>query len=353
MSCDGTWHRRGFSSLFGAVFSISHDTGKVLDYTVKSKHCASCSHWESRDQTSEEYRRWKESHECNINFSGSACAMELAGTLQMFCLSSEYKLRYMNLISDGDSKAHSMILAEQPYGASDDVQVKKLDCVGHVQKRLGSALRDLKQRYRGQKLSDGKTIGGAGRLTDALMNSLQNYYGDVIRKNKGDIDAMVKGVQATLLHSNSSDETPRHHLCPPGEDSWCKWQVAKAKGEEYHHKKSPIPEPIVQLLKPIYARLGSKKLLEKCIDGYTQNANESLHSVVWKLSKRSFSGKRWRGDSMCSDGVHIQRRCFIPHGGSQETQIATSIVLQEKLLRGHSPQALVDTLVYHCAFWCV
>ena len=129
VSCDGTWHRRGFSSLFGAVFIISHDTGKVLDYTVKSKHCASCSHWESRDQTSEEYRRWKESHECNINFSGSACAMEPAGTLQMFCRSSEYKLRYMNLISDGDSKAQSMILAEQPYGASDDVQVKKLDCV--------------------------------------------------------------------------------------------------------------------------------------------------------------------------------------------------------------------------------
>ena len=40
-----------------------------------------------------------------------------------------------------------MMLAEQPYEVSDDVQVKKLDCVGHIQKRLESALRDLKQRY--------------------------------------------------------------------------------------------------------------------------------------------------------------------------------------------------------------
>ena len=36
--------------------------------------------------------------------------------------------------------------------------VKKLDRVGRVQKRLGSVLRDLKQGYRGQKLSDGKQL---------------------------------------------------------------------------------------------------------------------------------------------------------------------------------------------------
>ena len=65
VSCDGTWHRRGFSSLFGAVFIISHDTVKVLDYTVKSKHCASCSHWEARDHDSEEYREWKGTHKCD------------------------------------------------------------------------------------------------------------------------------------------------------------------------------------------------------------------------------------------------------------------------------------------------
>ena len=42
ISCDGTWQRRGFSSLFGAVFIISYETGKVLDYIVLSKHCAGC-----------------------------------------------------------------------------------------------------------------------------------------------------------------------------------------------------------------------------------------------------------------------------------------------------------------------
>ena len=98
---------------------------------------------------------------------------------------------------------------------------------------------------------------------------------------------MVKGVQATLLHHNSSNDAPHHHLCPPGKNSWCKYQAAPASNATYNHVKPPIPEAIVELLKLIYARLGSKELLAKCIDGYTQNANESLHSVLWKYCPKT------------------------------------------------------------------
>ena len=54
----------------------------------------------------------------------------------------------------------------------------KKDCVGHIQKRMGIALRRLKDDHKGEKLLDGKTIGGQGRLSIGLINSLQNYYGD-------------------------------------------------------------------------------------------------------------------------------------------------------------------------------
>ena len=283
VSCDGTWQKRGFSSLFGAVFLIAHTTGKVIDYHVMSKVCAGCKHWESRDQSSPEYQQWKESHaaQCSMNFDGSAPAMEPHGTLQLFQRSLQYNLRYTHLISDGDSKTFSLLSRLQPYGQEHPIQ--KLDCVGHVQKRLGTALRNLKVTYRGRKLDDGKTIGGAGRLTDGLINSLQNYYGDAIRQNKGDLQAMVRAVQASLLHTNSSDDHPRHHLCPTGERSWCGWQRAQAKGEIYHHQKKPLPSAIVQLLKPVYTRLGNPELLKKCLHGYHQNANESLHSLVWRF----------------------------------------------------------------------
>ena len=60
VSCDGTWQHRGFSSFFGAVFVIAYETGKVIDYVVKSKFCKGCRHWEKQDPNSEVYRKWKE-----------------------------------------------------------------------------------------------------------------------------------------------------------------------------------------------------------------------------------------------------------------------------------------------------
>ena len=39
VSCDGSWHRRGFSSLVGSTAVISLETGQVLDYETSTK-CA-------------------------------------------------------------------------------------------------------------------------------------------------------------------------------------------------------------------------------------------------------------------------------------------------------------------------
>lgn len=66
-------------------------------------------------------------------------------------------------------------------------RVVKLDCIGHVQKRLGNALRKLKKTTKG-KLSDGKIIGGKEhRLPDKTIDKLQQHYGKVIRRtvNRG------------------------------------------------------------------------------------------------------------------------------------------------------------------------
>ena len=93
MSCDGNWQRRGFSSLFGAVFIIAYETGKVMDFVVKSKFCKAC---KKQDKTTEEYRTWQESHaaECETNFTGSAGPMEPKGTVEMFQSSLSHGLRY-------------------------------------------------------------------------------------------------------------------------------------------------------------------------------------------------------------------------------------------------------------------
>ena len=101
-----------------------------------------------------------------------------------------------------------------------------------------------------------------------------------IRSNVGDLRGMMMAVQATLHHMTSTDDRLVHHMCPEGENSWFSYNKAKAgnKLDEYKHGFDPIPQAIVQLLKPIYNRLGSRLLLSLCLLGHTQNANESLHS---------------------------------------------------------------------------
>lgn len=58
------------SSLLGAVFVIEFETGKVIDFTVKSKFCKSCKHWAKEDISSQAYLEWKASYAamCKVNY---------------------------------------------------------------------------------------------------------------------------------------------------------------------------------------------------------------------------------------------------------------------------------------------
>ena len=57
--------------------------------------------------------------------------------------------------------------------------VEKLECIGHVQKRVGSPLRKLKKSKKGLR--------GKGKLTDKLIDKLQNYNGIIKRSNVGNL----------------------------------------------------------------------------------------------------------------------------------------------------------------------
>ena len=65
-------------------------------------------------------------------------------------------------------------------------EAKKEDRIGHVQKRLVTALRSCKNKRWGAVLSDGKGTGGKGRLTDPIIDRMHTAYGYAICNNKGD-----------------------------------------------------------------------------------------------------------------------------------------------------------------------
>ena len=52
---DGTWRKRGFSSLQGAVTAMSAKTGKCRDYETLNKVCYGCSKW-TKYQTAQQSR---------------------------------------------------------------------------------------------------------------------------------------------------------------------------------------------------------------------------------------------------------------------------------------------------------
>ena len=285
---DGSWQKRGHSSLIGYVAAISPDTRKCLDIELLSKICKGCAGKAHLEKESSEYLSWYAGHytKCGITYGGSSPSMEPAGAVRIYERSVEsLYLQYTGFVGDGDTKSYSSVVDRKPYGHSIDI-VKK-ECVGHVQKRCGTALRKLKSESGSKRLEDQKTLGGKGRLTKLRIDQLQIYYGLAIRRNVGSVSGMKTAISAILKHTGSTDDAPNHVDCPTAEDTWCGYNKDSAT---YVHK-NPLPKAVVKKIKPVFQRLSTDSLLNKCVDGLTQNAVESLNSVVWgKCPKEIFVG---------------------------------------------------------------
>ena len=74
---------------------------------------------------------------------GSSGMMEPEAAKVLWKRSLElHNMRYTTMVGDGDSMTFDSILASKPYG---DIVIKKEECLNHVAKRLGTALRNLVQ----------------------------------------------------------------------------------------------------------------------------------------------------------------------------------------------------------------
>ena len=288
VSFDGSWQRRGHSSHNGMASVIELVTGLPLDHEVLSNFCGKCNIMEQSD-SSEEWKL-KHSRNCLKNFEGSANAMEVECALRMWKRSIEKNsMRYTTMLCDGDSKSFDAISDAQAYGP--DVVIKKEDCVNHISKRMGTALRNLVSEAKAK----GSSVSGKGKLTQQKILKIQNYYGRAIKDHHDDIPLLKKRIFAILLHLSSSDQFPKHQQCPPGENSWCFWQRSLAKDVEpgTHKNHETVPSDVGKCLVPIFQRLSEENLLKRCSRNRTQNANEALHHLIWKFSPKAiFNGRK-------------------------------------------------------------
>ena len=246
--------------------------------------------WRDKEGT-DEFQEWWEGHQhlCQANHHGSSGSMDASGMLSIFQRSVEnHAVRYTEFLGDGDSKAHKLIVEQAVYG---NVEVQKLECVGHVQKRLGSRLRSLKKRMSQSRLEDGKSLGGRGRLTDNTIDKLQVYYETAIRDNTHDIETMKNAVMAIWYHTQSTDDSPDHDLCPPGENSWCGYQKDIARGTSDYEHSHPLPKAVANTIRPTFEALSNEDLLKRCLHGGTQNQNEAINALIWqRATKETHSG---------------------------------------------------------------
>ncbi|GFW10615.1 uncharacterized protein TNCV_894101 [Trichonephila clavipes] len=117
--------------------------------------------------------------------------MEIVGASRIFLRSEKNRrLQYTQYYGDGDSKAFMSV--KDTYGLN---SVTKFECIGHVQKRVGSRLRKLKTKTKG--------LSGKGKLTDNFIDRLQNYYGIAVRSNVGNLSAMQQNDRRVIgKHAN-------------------------------------------------------------------------------------------------------------------------------------------------------
>ena len=288
VSFDGSWQKRGHSSHNGVASVIDLVTGFPVDFEVLSNYCNKCKIAEGLPDDVE----WKAKHavNCPKNFDGTANAMEAECAVRLWSRSvARNKLRYTTMLSDGDSKSYDAVVALKPYG--DKVRIDKEDCINHVSKRMGTALRNLVATAKAQQQS----ISGKGKLTDIKIKKIQNFYGRAIKDHSGDIEMLKRRIMAILLHLSSTDNSPKHAHCPPGESSWCFWQRSLAKDQTPgpHRDHETLPPEVGRKLVPVFQRLSETDLLKRCAQSRTQNSNESFHNLIWKICpKATFVGKK-------------------------------------------------------------
>ncbi|GBO41839.1 hypothetical protein AVEN_268230-1 [Araneus ventricosus] len=93
VALDGTWQKRGHTSINGVITATSLDTGKVIDFECLCKCSFTCKN---------------KSNECKDfqkNYEGYSGGMESEGAIRMFQRSvSMRNFRYAKYLGDGDSK---------------------------------------------------------------------------------------------------------------------------------------------------------------------------------------------------------------------------------------------------------
>ncbi|XP_034948881.1 uncharacterized protein [Chelonus insularis] len=252
---DMGWSKRGnglqYDSLNGYATMIGASSGLVIDYITTSRKCRKC-----------ELGYAKNSHDCRLNFHGTAKAMEAHAAAQLAAKSEILKSSNSEIgvfISDNDS---SSICAVR--NATDHTVVKQSDR-NHVSKGVKNLL---------YKTANNKDING---LTGDAINYLHRCYTYSVAQNEGNTKNMAAAIRNIPYHAFDI-----HENC----GNWCGYLKDP---ENYKHSvlfhKDFKNEVLFKKICETFNKLAQNA--EKFSCAASTQANESLNSMMSRKAPKA------------------------------------------------------------------
>eukprot|EP00795_Rhopilema_esculentum_P009911 gene9911-18515_t len=109
------------------------------------------------------------------------------------------KLRCVTMLCDGNSKSFKAVSDLHVYGK--EKQITKEECVNHVSKRMGTALRKLIDTLKAER---GSPISGKGKVTKDMVLRIQNCYGKTGKEHSNHVPLLKKRIFAILCMQTQS-----------------------------------------------------------------------------------------------------------------------------------------------------
>ena len=125
-------------------------------------------------------KNWKLPISVILNHEKSSGSMEAARAVEIFQHEhsvQKHKLVWISLFTIGDSSSFKEVVESNSHSEFGIVP-EKVECAGHVQKRLVTCWWNMANEYKGAET----LLSGKGKLTEKVTNSLQNFYGIAIRQ---------------------------------------------------------------------------------------------------------------------------------------------------------------------------
>ena len=246
VSVDSAWQKRGsqrsYNSLSGFTSTIGKQTKKIVHFNSRIKRCHTC-------MRASHTKRSPPGHRCNVNWHGSAKAMEPDMFVEMIQDSTSKGVKIAKVAGDDDNTGINKIQKDG------NVDIIKESDKNHVRKNISKKLYALVPKHKS--------------LTKKVISAVTKNYNYMLQQNQGKPEQIVTGLKAVVEHMFGN-----HTYC----QNWCGYLKDP---EKYKHGNLPYgrdlcDEALHTALSELFGSLDTNKL---AFLSSTQ-ANESFNNIV-------------------------------------------------------------------------